>query len=129
MLRFRKSTLCLACLVLAALVVGPAAIARADNGVSAKDVTGKFVSFQDGILTINVSGGKLAGTHSIPIADGLPLLFYATPGHPQTLKTPGGFANATKDMTTRVTIDTRMRVSRITLGDENTTKKSKKSSN
>lgn len=110
---------------LLALIAGPVTSTRADHGVNAEDLTGKFVSFQDGVLTINIAGGKLAGTHSINIPDGITVIYYPDSTHPKTLKSPGAFANAQPDMTTEVTIDSRMRIVRVALGDYKGGKKHK----
>lgn len=78
---------------------------RAGNaqGGRAQDIAGGFVSFQNGVLTINVKGGKLHGEHQFQIPDGIPVMVYTSPGHPQTNHAPAGLDGVAPDTRVQVT--------------------------
>ena len=96
---------------------------RADHGSVAMDLWGKFVSFQDGVLTIDIPSGKLAGKIAINVPNGVPVLVYTSPGHPTTSSSPRGLNNVPKDTPVEVNIDSRQRIIRISIGDAKPGKK------
>lgn len=93
------------------------------QGGAAKDIAGKFVSFQDGALTVDVAHGKLSGPHTFQVPAGIPVLVYTSPGHPQMNHSPGGLQNIAPDTRVEVTVDSRDFVVRISVGEKNAKKK------
>jgi hypothetical protein len=94
------------------------------QGGQAQDIAGGFVSFEGGVLTINVKGGKLHGEHKFQIPDGIPVMVYTSPGHPQTNHAPAGLEGIARDTRVQVTVDTRDYIVRVTVGDTNKKKSS-----
>ena len=94
------------------------------QGGQAQDIAGGFVSFEDGVLTIDVKGGKLHGEHKFQIPNGIPVMVYTSPGHPQTTHAPDGLQGIAHDTRVQVTVDTRDFIVRVTVGDTNKKKKS-----
>jgi hypothetical protein len=96
---------------------GPVAITRADHGSQAVDLFGKFVSFNNSVLTVGVTKGKYAGQYTLNIPDGIPVLVYMSAGHPKMFSSPNGFSGVTADTPIEVNIDSRQRILRICIGD------------
>lgn len=123
--RFAKATYLLPALVIALLVFG---LVRPDwagslEGGAAKDIAGGFVKFAGGVLTVNVPHGKLKGHHHFTVPDGIPVLVYSSPGHPNLTHSPDGLQNVAPDTRVEVTVDSRDFVIRITVGDGKSKKK------
>ena len=115
--------------VVAMVLIGYGATAQFSRagkaqGGQAQDIAGGFVSFEKGVLTINVKGGKLHGEHKFQIPDGVPVMVYTSPGHPQTDHAPDGLQGVAHDTRVQVTVDTRDFIVRVTVGDTNKKKKS-----
>ena len=113
----------LASLAAVAMSLGFVTSSRADHGSQAMDLWGKFVSFQDGVLTFNIASGKLAGTKSLNVPDNIPVLVYSSPGHPTMSSSPKAFYNVPADTVIEINIDSRQRILRISLGDTKPGKK------
>jgi hypothetical protein len=94
------------------------------QGGQAQDIAGGFVSFEGGVLTINVKGGRLHGEHKFQIPDGIPVMVYTSAGHPTTNHAPGGLEGVARDTRVQVTVDTRDYIVRVTVGDTNKKKSS-----
>lgn len=88
------------------------------QGGAAQDITGGFISFADGVLTIHVKGGHLRGDHKFQIPDGIPVLVYTSPGHPKTSHAPGGLQDVAPNTRVQVTVDTRNYIVRVTVGEK-----------
>jgi hypothetical protein len=104
-------------LVALALSLGVVAVTRADSGGRAMDLFGTFVSFQNGVCTMKVPHGKLAGSHAVEIPVNIPVLVYTSPGHPQTHHSPEGFNGVSAGMKIEINIDSRQHVLRVCIGD------------
>ena len=91
----------------------------------AMDLWGKFVSFKDGVLTFDIPSGKLAGTKSINVPDGVPVLVFTSAGRPTLSKSPGAFDNVPADTSVEVNVNSTGKIFRISLGDKEPGKKKK----
>ena len=89
----------------------------------AMDLWGKFVSFKDGVLTFDIPSGKLAGTKSINVPDGVPVLVFTSAGRPTLSKSPGAFDNVPADTSIEVNVNSTGKIFRISLGDKQPGKK------
>ena len=113
----------LAGLALLAIAV-PTQNASAAAG-QAMDLWGKFVSFKDGVLTFDIPKGKLAGTKTVNVPDGVPVLVFTSPGRPTRSSSPGAFANIPADTSIEVNVNSTGGIFRISLGDKEPGKKKK----
>jgi hypothetical protein len=89
----------------------------------AMDLWGKFVSFKDGVLTFDIPSGKLAGTKSINVPNGVPVLVFTSPGHPTRSSSPVAFENVPADTSIEVNVNSTGGIFRISLGDKQPGKK------
>ena len=90
---------------------------RADNGVQAENVIGKFGSYKNGVLSLtDVTGGKVKGSRDINMPDGISCIVFLDANHMKVMKTPDCFGFATVGQQVEITIDTRMRIASMQIG-------------
>jgi hypothetical protein len=112
-----------ALLALAAALIGllganfsPSADAAAS--AHAENVYGKYVSFQNGVLSLSdVTGGLVkGGSRDLNIPNNIPVIVFIDANHIKTGHSPDAFANATAGQNVEVTVDTNGHVVNVQVG-------------
>lgn len=88
----------------------------------AAQVTGTYISFQEGDGGGSLTIKDRAGTESFGVKDGLPVIVYADKNHPKTMSSPNAFTYATAKMSVMVSVDSRGNTVQVTLGSSSSKK-------